>query len=64
MTLIPAYRSRPSTLHSARAPIGAGFCFAFALVGAIYRHPLVLAGAIGGILTAGIAAGGGREVGR
>jgi energy-coupling factor transport system permease protein len=64
MTLIPAYRSRPSALHSARAPIGAAFCCALALVGALYRHPLILAGALGGILAAGIAAGVGREVAR
>ena len=43
MTLIPAYRSRPSALHSARAGVGAAFCCAFALVGALYRNPLILA---------------------
>jgi energy-coupling factor transport system permease protein len=64
MTLIPAYRSRPSALHSARASVGAAFCGAFALVGALYRHPLILTGAIAGILVAGCAAGVGREVGR
>ena len=64
MTLIPAYRSRPSALHTARASVGAAFCCAFALVGALYRHPLILAGAMGGILVAGVAAGVGREVGR
>jgi energy-coupling factor transport system permease protein len=64
MTLIPVYRSRPSALHSARATVGASFCLAFALVGALYRNPLILAGALGGILAAGVAAGVGREVGR
>jgi energy-coupling factor transport system permease protein len=64
MSLIPAYRSRPSALHSARAPIGAAFCCSFALVGALYRNPLILAAALGGILAAGIAAGVGREVAR
>ena len=64
MTLIPAYRSRPSALHSARASVGAAFCCSFALVGALYRNPLILSGAIAGILIAGIAAGVGREVGR
>ena len=64
MTLIPAYRSRPSALHSARATIGAGFCASFALVGALYRNPLILAGALGGIVLAGMAAGVGREVAR
>ena len=64
MTLIPSYRSRPSALHSARASVGAGFCCAFALGGALYRNPLILSGAIAGILIAGSAVGVGREVGR
>jgi energy-coupling factor transport system permease protein len=64
MTLIPTYRSRPSALHAARAGVGAAFCFALALAGALYRHPLVLAGALGGIVLAGLAAGVGREVAR
>jgi energy-coupling factor transport system permease protein len=64
MTLIPSYRSRPSALHAARAGVGAAFCGAFALAGALYRHPLVLAGALGGIVVAGVAAGVGREVTR
>jgi energy-coupling factor transport system permease protein len=64
MTVIPTYRSRPSALHAARAGIGAAFCCAFALAGALYRHPLILAGALGGIVVAGIAAGVGREVAR
>jgi energy-coupling factor transport system permease protein len=64
MTLIPAYRSRASALHAARASVGAAFCCSFALVGALYRNPLILGGAIAGILLAGIAAGVGREVAR
>ena len=64
MTLIPTYRSRPSALHAARAGVGAAFCCAFALAGALYRHPLILAGALGGIVVAGMAAGVGREVAR
>jgi energy-coupling factor transport system permease protein len=64
MTLIPTYRSRPSALHSARAGVGAAFCLAFALAGALYRHPLVLAGALTGVVVAGLAAGVGREVAR
>ena len=43
MSLIPVYRSRPSALHAARAGVGAAFCCAFALVGALYPHPLILA---------------------
>ena len=42
MSLVPAYRSRPSALHAARASLGAAFCCALALVGALYRHPLAL----------------------
>jgi energy-coupling factor transport system permease protein len=64
MTLIPTYRSRPSALHAARAGVGAAFCGAFALAGALYGHPLVLAGALCGIVVAGAAAGVGREVTR
>jgi energy-coupling factor transport system permease protein len=64
MTLIPTYRSRPSALHTARAGVAAAFCFAFALAGALYRHPLVLAGALAGIVLAGASAGVGREVAR
>jgi energy-coupling factor transport system permease protein len=64
MTLIPSYRSRPSALHAARAGVGAAFCGAFALAGALYRHPVVLAGALAGIVLAGVAAGVGREVAR
>jgi energy-coupling factor transport system permease protein len=64
MTLVPTYRSRPSALHAARAGVGAAFCCAFALAGALYRHPLILAGALGGIVLAGVAAGVGREVAR
>jgi energy-coupling factor transport system permease protein len=64
MSLIPVYRSRPSTLHSARAGAGAAFCGALALTGALFLHPLVLAAALGAIVLAGIAAGVGREIGR
>ena len=62
MSLVPAYRDRPSALHAARAGVAATFCFAFALAGSLYRHPLVLAGALAGIVAAGVAAGVGREV--
>jgi energy-coupling factor transport system permease protein len=64
VNLIPTYRSRPSALHAARAGVGASFCLALALAGALYRHPLILVGALGGILVAGLAAGVGREVAR
>jgi energy-coupling factor transport system permease protein len=64
MSLVPVYRSRPSALHAARAGVGASFCCALALVGVLYRHPLVLGAALAGILLAGAAAGVGREVAR
>jgi energy-coupling factor transport system permease protein len=64
MSLIPVYRSRPSALHSARAGVGAAFCGALALTGALYLHPLVLSAALAAIVLAGVAAGVGREIGR
>ncbi len=64
MSLIPVYRSRPSALHAARASLGAAFCCALALTGALYLHPLVLAAALAGVAGAGVAAGVGREIGR
>lgn len=64
MSLVPTYRDRSSALHAARAGVAAAFCCAFALAGSLYRHPLVLAGALGGVVAAGLAAGVGREVAR
>jgi energy-coupling factor transport system permease protein len=64
VSLVPVYRSRDSALHSARAGVGAAFCCAFALVGGLYEHPLVLGAALAGVLIASVAAGVGREVAR
>ena len=64
MSLVPAYRSRPSALHAARASLGAAFCCALALVGALYRHPVVLAAALAAVVVAGVGAGVGGEVWR
>jgi energy-coupling factor transport system permease protein len=64
VSLVPVYRSRSSALHAARAGVGLAFCCSLALVGALYRHPLVLAAALGGTVLAGVAAGVGREIGR
>lgn len=64
MSLVPVYRPRPSALHSARAPVAACFCCAFALVGALYVNPLILGAALAAVVMAGAAAGVGREVGR
>jgi energy-coupling factor transport system permease protein len=62
MSLIPVYRSRPSTLHSARAGAGAALCGALALTGALYLHPLILSAALAAIVLAGAIAGVGREI--
>jgi energy-coupling factor transport system permease protein len=64
MSLVPVYRSRPSALHAARAGVGAAFCCALALVGALYRHPVVLCAALAAVVVAGVGAGVGREVWR
>ena len=64
MTLVPVYRPRPSPLHAARASVAACFCCAFALVGGLYAHPLVLGAALAAVVLAGVAAGVGREVWR
>jgi energy-coupling factor transport system permease protein len=63
VSLVPTYRSRDSALHASRAGVGAAFCCAFAFVGALYEHPLVLAAALVGVVLAGRAAGVGREIG-
>jgi len=62
MSLIPVYRSRPSTLHAARASAGAAFCGSLALTGALYLHPLILSSALAAIVLAGVLAGVGREI--
>jgi energy-coupling factor transport system permease protein len=64
MSLVPVYRPRPSPLHAARAGVGAAFCCALALAGALYRHPLILGATLAAIVAAGIAAGVGREIRR
>jgi len=64
MSLVPVYRSRPSALHAARAGVGAAFCCALALVGALYRHPVVLCAALAAVVVAAVGAGVGREVWR
>jgi energy-coupling factor transport system permease protein len=64
MSLVPVYRPRASALHAARPGVAAGFCAAFALAAALFEHPFVLAGALGGTLLAGAAAGVGPEMWR
>jgi energy-coupling factor transport system permease protein len=58
----PIYRRRPTPLHSARAGAAAGFCFAYALVPALYQHPPTLLAAGGGVLVAARLAGVTRQV--
>ena len=62
MSLVPVYRPLPSPLHAARAGATAAFCGAFALVCAIYEHPLVLVAVLAGVVGAGAAAGVGSEM--
>lgn len=64
MSIVPVYRPRPSPLHAARAGATAALCGAFALVCAIYEHPLVLAAVLTGVLAAGLGAGVGAELAR
>ncbi len=64
MRLVPVYRPRPSPLHAARAGATAALCAAFALVCAIYEHPLVLLAVLAGVIGAGMAAGVGAELRR
>ncbi len=64
MRLVPVYQPRASALHSARASVAASFCCAFALVGALYPQPVILAAALAAVVLAGAAAGVAREVWR
>jgi energy-coupling factor transport system permease protein len=60
--LTQTYRRRPTPLHSARAGTAAAFCMAFALVPALYQHPVTLLAAGGGIFLAAALAGVARQV--
>ena len=65
MTLIPAYRSRPSALHSARAGVGAAFCCSLRAGRRALPQPARPGrGARRRSGSPGICAGVGREVGR
>ena len=64
MNLVPVYRPRPSPLHAARAGATGALCGAFALVCAIYEHPLVLSAMLAAVLGVGVAAGVGTELAR
>src|SRR3954447_20001949 len=62
--LTQSYRTRPTPLHSARAGASAAFCMAFALVPALYQHPVTLLAAGGGIFLAAALAGVSKQVRR
>ena len=64
MSLVPVYRPLPSPLHAARAGATAALCFAFALVCALYEHPLILLAVLAGVIGVGVAAGVGAELRR
>jgi energy-coupling factor transport system permease protein len=62
--LTPAYTRAASPLHAARPAAAAAFCTALALVGMVFDHPLVLAGALGAIALAAVSAGAAAPVWR
>jgi energy-coupling factor transport system permease protein len=62
--LTQTYRRRATPLHSARAAASAAYCMAFALVPALYQHPVILLAAAAGIYLAAILAGVARQVRR
>ena len=64
MRLIPTYRRRPTPLHAARAGIGICYCAAFLAVGVLYSNPLVLCGALTGLVVAAACAGATAELRR
>ena len=57
MRVVPTYRLGASPLHAARASLGIAFCGAFALVSMLYDNPLVLGGALLGVVAAAAGAG-------
>jgi len=59
---VPVYVQRASPLHTARAGATAGLCAAFALVCALFEHPLVLLAVLVGVLGAAAAAGAGAQL--
>ena len=63
-TFVPVYVQRASPLHAARAGATAGLCASFALVCALFEHPLVLLAVLIGVLAAAAAAGAGAQLAR
>ena len=62
--IVPVYRPGRSALHSARAAVASAYCGALALVPLLFEHPLILAAALVAVISAGLAAGVGRELAR
>lgn len=61
---VPVYVRRSSPLHAARAGASAALCGAFALVCALFQHPLVLLAALAGVLGSAAVAGVGAQLAR
>ena len=59
---VPVYVQRASPLHAARAGATAALCAAFALVCALFEHPLVLLAVLVGVLVCGAGAGVGAQL--
>lgn len=64
MSILIFYRRRASSLHAARASVGALYGVALAAATLIVQHPVVLAGLLAGVLGAGWACGAIRQMGR
>lgn len=62
--LVPTYRRTGSTLHAARTSVAIAYIGAVCAVALVYDHPLVLCGALAGVVGAALAAGLGRELAR
>ena len=57
MRVVPSYRPGASPLHASRASVGIAFCGSFALASMLYDNPLVLGGALLGVIAAAAGAG-------
>jgi energy-coupling factor transport system permease protein len=57
MRVVPSYRPGASALHAARSSAAIGLCAAFALASMLYDNPIVLAGALAGVIAAAAGAG-------
>ncbi|HYM54817.1 MAG TPA: energy-coupling factor transporter transmembrane component T [Solirubrobacteraceae bacterium] len=62
MSVLIAYRRRASSLHAARASVGALYGLALGTAALIVQHPVVLVGLLGAVLLAGAACGAGRDM--